>query len=98
MPMFVVERDFPGARHLTAIDLRGIADKACSAMLALGPGVQWIESFVAGDRVYCVYAAADESTLREHSRRAGLPATRISEVRGVIGPVHAGALPNDVEL
>ena len=92
MAMFVIEREFPGAEHLSAIDLRGIAAKASDAMHALGVRVQWIESFVAADRIYCVYAALDEAALLEHARRAGLPATRVSEVRGVIGPVQASAI------
>lgn len=93
MPMFVIERDFPGVQHLSSIDLRGIADKACNAMRALGPRVQWVESFVAGDRIYCVYVAVDAAAVREHARRAGLPASRVSEVCSVIGPVRAGSLP-----
>jgi len=92
MPMFVIERDFPGVQHLSAIDLRGIADKACDAMRALGAHVQWIESFVAVDRIYCIYAAADAAVVREHARRAGLPATRVSEVCGVIGPLHGATI------
>jgi hypothetical protein len=91
MPMFVVEREFPGAQHLSAMDLRGIADKARDAMLVLGPSIQWIESFIAADRIYCLYSAADEATIQAHAQRAGLPATRVSEVRGVIGPVQAGS-------
>jgi hypothetical protein len=89
MPIFVIERDFPGAEHLRAVDLRGIADKACDAARDLGSRVQWIESFVAADRFYCLYVAADEAQLREHSRRAGLPLNRVDEVRSVLGPVRA---------
>jgi hypothetical protein len=90
MPMFVIERDVPGAEHLSALDLRGIADKARDAMHDVASRVQWVESFVAADRIYCLYAADDEAALLAHARRAGLPATRVSEVRGVIGPVRAG--------
>jgi Protein of unknown function (DUF4242) len=89
MPIFVIERDFPGAEHLSAVDLRGIAGKAREAARDMGAKVQWIESFVTGERFYCVYVAADEQQLREHARRGGLPANRISEVKSVIGPVGA---------
>jgi hypothetical protein len=87
MAMFVIEREFPGAEHLSAGDLRGIATKASEAMRAIGERVQWIESFVAANRIYCIYTAPDESALLEHARRAGLPATRVEEVCSVIGPL-----------
>jgi hypothetical protein len=89
MAMFVIEREFPGAEHLSSADLRGIAAKASEAMRAIGARVQWIESFVAADRIYCIYTAPDQAALLEHARRAGLPATRVDEVCSVIGPVQA---------
>lgn len=91
MPKYVIERDIPGAGKLTAEQLRGISQKSCSVLNQLGPAVQWIESYVTGDRVYCVYIAENEELLREHARRGGFPANRISRVTSKIDPTTAEA-------
>jgi hypothetical protein len=91
MPKYVIEREIPGAGKLTAEQLRGISQKSCSVLSQLGPAVQWIESYVTGDRIYCVYIAENEELLREHARRGGFPANRISRVATMIDPTTAEA-------
>jgi len=89
MPRFVIEREIPGAGKLTAEQLQGVADKSCSVLHAMGPDIQWLQSFVTDDKIYCVYIAPDEKTVREHAKRGGFPANRVSEVRNVIDPITA---------
>jgi hypothetical protein len=89
MPKYVIERDIPGAGALSAEQLNGIAQKSCSVLGELGPAVQWVESFVTGDRIYCVYIAANEALVREHAQRGGFPANRVSEVKAIIDPTTA---------
>jgi hypothetical protein len=89
MPKFVIERDMPGAGSLPAADLRGAVQKSCTALRAMGPQIQWLESFVTQDKVYCVYVAESERAIREHAKAAGLPANRVSEVKRVIDPTTA---------
>jgi hypothetical protein len=89
MPKFVIERDVPGAGSLTDAELQKISRTSVDVLKALGPGIQWLQSYVTGDKVYCVYLAPDESTIREHAKRAGLPANRISAVRRLIDPTTA---------
>jgi hypothetical protein len=89
MPKFVIERDIPGAGKLTRAELQGISQKSCGVLRELGPQVQWIESFVTDDKVYCVYIAPDEAAVREHARRGGFPANRVSVVRSTIDPTTA---------
>ena len=91
MPKYVIERDLPGAGDLSAEELRGISRKSCEVLQALGPDIQWVQSFVTGDRIYCVYIAPDTDIIREHARCGGFPANRISEVRAVIDPTTAEA-------
>lgn len=91
MPKYVIERDIPGAGNLTAEQLKGISQKSCGVLRELGPAVQWVESYVTGDRVYCVYIAENEELLREHARRGGFPANRISRVATMIDPTTADA-------
>lgn len=91
MPKYVIERDIPGAGKLTAEQLKGISQKSCGVLRELGPAVQWVESYVTGDRVYCVYIAENEELLREHARRGGFPANRISRVATMIDPTTADA-------
>src|ERR1700735_3049686 len=76
MPKFLIERDIPGAGALTPAQLQGVSEKSCSVLRGLGPQIQWLHSYVTGDKVYCVYLAPDEATVREHAKRAGLPANR----------------------
>jgi hypothetical protein len=89
MPKYVIERDLPGAGELAAEELRAISRKSCEVLQALGPDIQWVQSFVTGDRIYCVYIAPDMEIIREHARCGGFPANRISEVRAVIDPTTA---------
>ncbi|ANM28389.1 membrane protein [Acidobacteria bacterium Mor1] len=89
MPKFLIEREIPGAGQLSANDLKGISAKSCSVIEELGPQVQWVQSYVTGDKVYCVYIAPDEAAVRKHAEMGGFPANRVSEVRAVIDPATA---------
>jgi Protein of unknown function (DUF4242) len=89
MPKFVIEREIPGAGNLTEAELREIARKSLAVLKGMGPEIQWLQSFVTGDKVYCVYLAPDEVTIREHAKRTGIPANRISAVRRLIDPTTA---------
>jgi hypothetical protein len=91
MPKYVIERDIPGAGKLSEEELAGISQKSCSVLSELGPKIQWVQSYVTEDKVYCVYIAPDEETIREHARRGGFPANRISQVKRVIDPTTAEA-------
>ncbi|HZZ00773.1 MAG TPA: DUF4242 domain-containing protein [Candidatus Baltobacteraceae bacterium] len=86
MPKYVIERDIPGAGNLSADDLRGISQKSCGVLQKLGPQIQWVESFVTPDKIYCVYIAPNEAMVREHARQGGFPANRVSEVATIIDP------------
>ena len=86
MPRYVIEREIPGAGKLTPAELKGISQKSCAVLGELGPKIQWVQSYVTGDKVYCVYIAPDEATVRTHAQMGGFPANRISEVRAVIDP------------
>ena len=89
MPKFVIEREIPGAGKLSSQELKGISQKSCEVLRELGPGVQWVESYVTDDKVYCIYVAPSEEAVREHARRGGFPANRISAVRRMIDPTTA---------
>ena len=89
MPRYVIERELPGVGDLSDEQLQGISQKSCGVLSILGPQIQWVQSFVTGDRIYCVYIAANEELIREHARQGGFPATRVSEVRAVIDPTTA---------
>jgi len=89
MPKYIIERKIPGAGHLSAAELHGIAVKSCSVLRELGPEIQWVESFVTPDKLYCVYISPSEELIREHARRGGFPASCISEVKRVIDPTTA---------
>lgn len=89
MPKYVIGRDIPGAGKLSAQDLAGISQKSCSVLEELGPKIQWVESYVTDDKIYCVYIAPNEETVREHARRGGFPANRVSQVRTIIDPTTA---------
>ena len=86
MPRFLIERELPGAGNLSPDDLQAISRKSCDVLAELGPRIQWVQSFVADDRIYCVYLAPDEEMIREHARRGGFPANRISVIRERIDP------------
>ena len=81
MHKYVIEREIPGAGKLTAADLQSISQKSCGVLKEMGPQVQWVESYVTDDKIYCVYIAANEEVVREHAKRGGFPANRISQVR-----------------
>ena len=89
MPKYVIEREIPGAGQLTAADLHGISLKSCSVLKQLGPEIQWIESYVTDDKVYCIYRAPNEAMIREHAAQGGFPASSIRQIRTVIDPTTA---------
>jgi len=91
MPKYIIERDLPGAGKLTADQLKGISEKSCGVLRNLGPGIQWVQSYVTGDKVYCVYIAPSEALIRTHAQQGGFPANRISEVVEIIDPTTAEA-------
>jgi hypothetical protein len=91
MPKYVIERTLPGAGQLSSAELAAVSDKSCSVLRSLGPQVQWVQSYVTGDRIYCIYIAPSESLIREHARLGGFPADRISEVTAMIDPTTAEA-------
>ncbi len=86
MPKYVIERDIPGAGSLSPVELQAVAQLSCGVLINLGPSIQWVESYVTDDRIYCLYIAPNEELIREHAKQGGFPANRISEVRSVIGP------------
>jgi hypothetical protein len=90
MPKFVIERELPGAGQLTSAQLGEIARKSCNVLQKLSPRVQWVQSYVTNDKIYCVYIAVNEELVREHAREGGFPANKISEVKAIIDPVTGG--------
>ena len=89
MPKYVIERELPGAGNLSAAELHGISGKSCDVLRGLGPSIQWVESYVTDDKIYCVYIAPDEALVREHARQGGFPANRVSKVSAMIDPTTA---------
>ena len=89
MPKFLIEREIPGAGDLSAEELQGISQKSCGVLQGMGPQIQWVQSYVTGDKVYCVYIAPDEEAVREHARQGGFPANRVSRITSVIDPATA---------
>ena len=89
MPKYIIERMIPGAGNLSAAELKGIARKSCAVLDKQGPKIQWVESFVTGDKVYCVYVAPNEQMIREHAQQGGFPANSIAEVKTIIDPTTA---------
>ena len=89
MPKFVIEREIPGAGKLSPDQLQGISQTSCGVLRKMGPQIQWIESYVTDDKIYCVYIAPDEEAVREHAKQGGFPANRISQVRSMIDPTTA---------
>ncbi|HKT70753.1 MAG TPA: DUF4242 domain-containing protein [Terriglobales bacterium] len=86
MPKYVVEREIPGAGNLSVDQLQAISQKSCEVLRGLGPQIQWVHSYVTGDKVYCVYIAPNEELIRKHASQGGFPANRIAEVKTVIDP------------
>jgi len=89
MPKYVIERDIPGAGNLSPQELQGISQTSCGVLHQMGPGIQWLHSYVTGDKVYCVYIAPNEEMIREHAQRGGFPANRVSEIKSIIDPTTA---------
>ena len=89
MPKFVIEREIPGAGKLGTDELKAISQKSCGVLSAMGPSIQWVESFVTDDKIYCVYVAPDEAAVRKHAEQGGFPANRVSQVRRMIDPTTA---------
>jgi hypothetical protein len=89
MPKFVIERDIPEAGSLSSEQLQAISQKSCGILREMGPEIQWVESYVTDDKIYCVYVAPDEDAVRKHARQGGFPANRISQIRSVIDPTTA---------
>ncbi len=93
MPKYVIEREIPGAGSLDANELQAISQKSCSVLGQMGPSIQWIHSYVTGDKIYCVYIASNEAMIRQHAEQGGFPANRISEVSEIIDPTTAEQRP-----
>ena len=89
MPKYVIEREIPGAGNLTPEQLKGISQTSCGVLSKMGPQIQWIESYVTGDKIYCVYIAPNEQMVKDHASQGGFPANSISEVKSIINPVTA---------
>jgi hypothetical protein len=87
MPKYIIERDVPGAGRLTPDALRAISQRSCAVIDRLGPRLQWVQSYVTDDKLYCVYIASGEDAIREHARQGGFPANRIAKVGTIIDPV-----------
>lgn len=89
MPKYVIEREIPGAGNLTPEQLKGISQTSCGVLDAMGPKIQWVHSYVTGDKIYCVYNAPNEDMVREHAQKGGFPANSISKVSTIIDPTTA---------
>lgn len=86
MPKFVIERDIPGAGAMSPEQLQGVAEKSCGVLQNLGPRIQWVQSYVTDNKIYCIYIAPNEEMVREHARQGGFPATKVSQIRSIIDP------------
>jgi hypothetical protein len=91
MPKFLIEREIPNAGALSPNELQSISQKSCSVLRNMGPKIQWLHSYVTGDKIYCVYIADNEASIREHAKQGGFPANRISEIKTVIDPTTSEA-------
>ena len=91
MPKYVIERELPGAGDLSAEELRGISQTSCNVLNDMGPQIQWVQSQVTDDKIYCTYIAPNEDMVRQHAEQGGFPANKVSEVRAVIDPTTAEA-------
>jgi hypothetical protein len=89
MPKYVIEREIPGAGNLTAEQLKGISQTSCGVLSKMGSEIQWVNSFVTGDKIYCVYIAPNEEMVREHARLGGFPANSVNQVHATIDPITA---------
>ena len=89
MPRYVIEREIPGAGELSQEELHSISQKSCAVLQEIGPQVQWVQSYVTDEKIYCVYIAPDEESVRKHAEMGGFPANSVAQVRNVIDPVTA---------
>jgi len=89
MPKYMIEREIPGAGKLSAEQLQAVSQKSCGVLQNLGPQIQWVQSFVTGDKVYCIYIAPSEELIRQHAKEGGFPANRIVEIKATIDPTTA---------
>ena len=89
MPKYVIEREMPGVGQLSAEELRGASQNSCGILQELGPQIQWVQSYVTDDKIYCVYIAQNDNLVRQHAQQAGFPANRVSEVKTIIDPTTA---------
>ena len=89
MPKYVIEREIPGAGKFSTEQLKAISQTSCGVLRSLGPQIQWLQSYVTDDKIYCVYIAPDEATVRQHAEQGGFPANRVSQVRTMIDPTTA---------
>ncbi|MFI5389837.1 MAG: DUF4242 domain-containing protein [Bacteriovoracales bacterium] len=89
MPKYVIERDVPGAAKMKAQDLKEMSQKSCGVLKKMGSEIQWLESYVTGDKIYCVYISPNETMIREHAKLGGFPVSRVSEVSSIIEPTTA---------
>jgi hypothetical protein len=93
MPKFVIEREIPGAGSLSAVELQAVSEKSCSVLRNLGPQIQWLQSYVTQDKLYCVYIAPNEEMVREHAKLGGFPANSVTQVLRIIDPTTAENAP-----
>ncbi len=89
MPKYLIERQIPGAGKLSPAELQGISQKSCGVLSELGPQIQWVQSYVSGDAIHCVYIAPNEEMVREHAKKGGFPANRVMQITSVIDPTTA---------
>ena len=89
MPKFVIEREIPGAGEMTPETLQAISQKSCGVLKGMGPQIQWLQSYVTDNKIYCIYIAPDEASVLEHARQGGFPANSVAQVRTVIDPTTA---------
>lgn len=89
MPKYIIEREIPGASKLTSEQLKGISQTSCGVLSKLGPSIQWVHSYVAGDKIYCIYIAPNEELVREHAKQGGFPANKVTEIAEIIDPTTA---------
>ena len=86
MPKFVIEREIPGVGKLSKDELKAVSQTSCGVLRKMGPDIQWVESFVTDNKIYCIYNATDEATVREHAKLGGFPANSVAQVRAIIDP------------
>jgi len=89
MPKYVIEREIPGAGKFSLEEIKGISQTSCGVLREMGPEINWVHSYVTDDKIYCIYIAPNEDAVREHARRGGFPANRVSQVRSIIDPTSA---------